>query len=45
MESCKFEPAPEEYHYIFFKYITTPKGVTLYAEHYGKKAFRILVKD
>lgn len=30
--------------YVFTKYITV-KGVRIYASEYGKKAFRILVKD
>lgn len=42
----KYNPAPEGYHYVFVTHITDPKtGKTRYARDYGKKAFRILVKD
>ena len=32
-------------HYIFCKYITCKDGSRIYASSYGKKAFRIFVKD
>lgn len=34
----------KEKKYVFTKYITI-KGVRIYASEYGKKAFRIEVKD
>lgn len=36
----------EQGHYIFRKYIRNPKtGKIIYASSYGKKAFKIWVKD
>jgi hypothetical protein len=36
----------EQGHYIFRKYIRNPKtGEIIYASAYGKKAFKIWVKD
>lgn len=31
--------------YVYVAYITLRNGKRLYASHYGKKAFRIRVKD
>ena len=31
--------------YVFCKYITRKDGTRIYASSYGKKAFRIFVKD
>ena len=33
------------YHYIFVASITLRNGKKIYASSYGKRAFRILVKD
>lgn len=32
-------------HYIFVTYVTKKDGTRVYASQYGKKAFRIWVKD
>ncbi len=36
---------PDGYHYIYVAFITLRNGKRLYARNYGKRAFRILVKD
>ena len=36
---------PEGYTYIFVKYVTLKDGTRIYASQYGKRAFRILVKE
>lgn len=36
---------PEGYHYIFVACITLKNGRKIFASSYGKRAFRILVKD
>lgn len=41
-----YAPAPEGYHYIFVTYVKDTKtGEVRYAKNYGKRAFRILVKN
>jgi len=39
------EHAPDGYHYIYVAFITLRTGKRIYARNYGKRAFRILVKD
>ncbi len=42
--SHKYPPAPEGYEYIFVTHYKHAKtGKTLYAKHYGKKVFCLLV--
>lgn len=42
----KTKHVPKGYHYIFVKYVRNPKtGKIYFASAYGKKAFRILVKN
>ncbi len=36
---------PNGYHYVFVAFITLKDGRRIYAKNYGKRAFRILVKD
>ena len=36
---------PEGFHYEFVAFITLKDGRRIYAKNYGKRAFRILVKD
>jgi hypothetical protein len=36
---------PEGYMYIFVKYVTLKDGRKIFASQYGKRAFRILVKE
>lgn len=42
----KYQPAPIGYHYVFVKYVKNPKtGVIRFAKDYGKKAFRLIIKN
>lgn len=36
---------PDGFHYIFVASITLKNGKRIFARNYGKRAFRILVKD
>ncbi len=36
---------PVGYHYVYVAFITLRNGKRIYASSYGKRAFRILVKD
>lgn len=45
MANKNYEPAPPGYHFEFVAYITTRSGYRIYARSYGKRCFRILVKD
>ena len=36
---------PDGYKYVYTAYITRKDGTRIYASQYGKRAFRILVKE
>lgn len=38
-----FAPPPEGYKYIYRTWTTLPDGTRIWAKHYGKRAFPILV--
>ena len=41
----RLDMPPEGYKYVYTAYVTLKNGTKLYASQFGKKAFRILVKD
>lgn len=42
----KYKPSPQGCHYKFVKYVRDPRtGIIRFAKDYGKKAFRLIVKN
>lgn len=45
MKEANHMKKSEKYHYIYVTYITLRNGKRIYASQYGKRAFRIRVKN